>query len=93
MSDNQKIKPMKQKKPGDRVLPPSVRDLVPESQGKNRILSPYSNFSSLCGSPAFGATSWHDNNEKAVGNARGSETTTEDQEEAAIVHYKLIFAG
>jgi len=34
MSENQKIKPMKQKKPGDRVLPPSVRDLVPESQGK-----------------------------------------------------------
>ena len=44
-------------KPGDRVLPPSVRDLVPESQGKNRILSLYSNFFSLCGSPAFGATS------------------------------------
>ena len=33
LADSQKIKPVKQKKPGDRLLPPSVRDLVPESQG------------------------------------------------------------
>lgn len=38
MSENQKIKPMKQKKPGDRVLPPSVRDLVPESQAYADLL-------------------------------------------------------
>jgi len=37
-SDSQKIKPVKQKKPGDRLLPPSVRDLVPESQAYSDLL-------------------------------------------------------
>ena len=36
LADSQKIKPVKQKKPGDRLLPPSVRDLVPESQGNEK---------------------------------------------------------
>ena len=39
LSDSQKIKPVKQKKPGDRLLPPSVRDLVPESQGSGTLLT------------------------------------------------------
>ena len=38
LSDAQKIKPVKQKKPGDRLLPPSVRDLVPESQAYSDLL-------------------------------------------------------
>merc|ERR1719238_2674095 len=38
LADSQKIKPVKQKKPGDRLLPPSVRDLVPESQAYSDLL-------------------------------------------------------
>ena len=38
LSESQKIKPVKQKKPGDRLLPPSVRDLVPESQAYSDLL-------------------------------------------------------
>ena len=38
LNDSQKIKPVKQKKPGDRLLPPSVRDLVPESQAYSDLL-------------------------------------------------------
>ena len=38
LSEAQKVKPVKQKKPGDRLLPPSVRDLVPESQAYSDLL-------------------------------------------------------